>query len=572
MHIKSVSIKNFLSYGEVPIEYIFDRNNMTLITAENGKGKSSIICALTYVLFGKSFRDIKKDRLINSTNRKNMLVELMLIGKNGKNVRIRRGAKPNIFEIYEDDVLVDQHARNMDYQDYLETHIIGMNFITFAQTIIISKTRYTPFMKLKSGERRAFVESILNIEIFGDMQKLQSKRVSALKDEESNLRTDIKINDSTLKTKIESLKRFLVLVESAKKESLEATTIEIERIKAESDVLKREIESLKDKIDNTDYSDEYSKTEKLKTKRTEVVYKIKGFQADLAKMKDKSDKCHVCGSKMDISHVEAHIVSLTESIKSNQSLIGKIDEKIESYKESYDNHLSQKVSNQEIKYDISSKKSLIEGNNARIEKLEGKTYDSSMYDSEISSVKQEARTIKEQLKTQNENLQSLLVDIDNNSFVHTILKDSGIKSSIIQNSIPAINQIINEYLHKFGFFISFELDSEFNETIYFKGVDDLGYNNFSEGEKLRVDLALILAWRQISLLQSGTSCNLLFFDEIVDASMDAEGVDLFSKCLSSLKDTNVWIITHTPEKIENYVRGYIKLDKIDGFTTVMSNK
>ena len=168
--------------------------------------------------------------------------------------------------------------------------------------------------------------------------------------------------------------------------------------------------------------------------------------------------------------------------------------------------------------------------------------------------------------------QEKLMEIDTNTYVYSLLKDSGIKSAIIQNSIPTINKIINEYLQKFGFFMNFELDSEFNDTIHVRGVNKLTYNSFSEGEKLRIDLSLILAWREISLLQSGMSSNLLFFDEITDASMDADGVELFIKAINALKNTNTWIISHTPEKLENYVRGFINLSKVDGFTTINVNK
>ncbi len=572
MYFKKISIKNFLSYGERPVEFIFDRHNMTLITAKNGRGKSGIIDAITYLFFGKSFRDIKQDLLINSTNKKNMFIEGELVGINGKNVIIRRGAKPGIFEIYEDGVLVKQNAKSKDYQEYLETYILGMNFVTFSQTVIISKTRYTPFMKLKAGERRSFVESILNIEIFGDMQKLQSKKISSLKDEEIELKTNIKISENNLSSKIDSLKRYLALIEKTKKESSEVNETEINNITLENSKLSEENIRISGRLSNIDYSSDLSKYEKLKSKFNEISYDNDSIKKDILKMQNKSDTCHVCGSPMDISHLEDHIKNLNSKLESNKILLERISVKTNELSKIEVKSKEQDELNRTIQYEISSNKRLISANESRIKDLKLKTYDTSKYDEDVKLLKQEGLSIKRHIKESMENLQKLIVDIDHNNFVYSILKDSGIKSSIIQNSIHTINHIINDYLHKFGFYINFELDSEFNETIHFKGIDNLTYNNFSEGEKLRVDLALILAWRQISLLQSGISSNLLFFDEIVDASMDAEGVELFAQSLVALKDTNIWMISHTPEKIENYVRGYIHLDKIDGFTTITHNK
>ena len=185
--LKKIRCKNFLSYGENPVEFIIDKSNSTLINGKNGEGKSTIIDSITFGLYGKAFRDIKKDLLINNINKKNALIEIDLIGIDGKPYLIRRGLKPNIFEIYENGKLVNQHAEIKEYQEYLETYVLGINFITFSQTVIISKTKYTPFMKLRSGERRQFVESILNIEVFGDMLKLQTKKISDLKSAEVTL-------------------------------------------------------------------------------------------------------------------------------------------------------------------------------------------------------------------------------------------------------------------------------------------------------------------------------------------------------------------------------------------------
>lgn len=572
MYLQSISIKNVLSYGERPIVYYFDRHNINMITAKNGSGKSSIIDALTLGLYNKSFREIKKDLLINSTNKKNALIEIRLIGNNGKNVLVRRGLKPNIFEIYEDDVLVNQNAESKDYQVYLETNILGMNFITFIQTVIISKTRYTPFMRLKAAERRAFVESVLNIEIFGDMLKLQAKKVTGLKNEEIELKSDIKLYNNDLSNKVESLKRVKSIIAQIQKDSADGIKAEIDSLTNKIDVLNESNTDLKSKIDTTDYSADVNKYNLLGNKLIEIKSRIDSIDRDIKKSEKTSDTCHVCGSPMDISHIQKHIDDLTASRQTQEALYEKVKSAVLELKPVFDAYQSQSDFNRNLTFNIESNNRMIRDHQASITALKNKKVDTSQYDIEVDTLKSSIISLKTTIDNAQNHYQNLVEEIDNNVFVHTLLKDTGIKSSIIQNNIPTINKIINDYLHHFGFFINFELDSEFDETIYVQGLSTLTYNNFSEGEKLRVDLALILAWRELSLMQSGMACNLLFFDEITDASMDAEGVELFSKALNSLKNTHTWIITHTPEKLENYVRGLICLDKVDGFTVIQQNK
>lgn len=572
MYIESILIKNFLSYGEVPTTYQFDRHNMTMISAINGSGKSSIIDALTFVLFGKSFRDIKKDLLINTTNKKNSIVECKLIGNNGKKVLVKRGLKPGIFEIYEDGVLVNQDAESRDYQAYLESNILGMNFITFSQTVIISKTRYTPFMRLKAGERRSFVESVLNLKIFGTMQKLQSKNLSALKNTCSDIKMDIRVQENNESNKIESLRKLISLKKSASDDAKEQNQNSINDLQSKITLFTDKINECESNIDNTDYSKKVELYERLIDMNNSYRSNAERVVKDIKKAKSTKDTCFTCGSKVDISHIEGHVKELMAELNEYKEKVGLTKEKIELLKPTYELYIQQSSNNRVLKNNISNYKYQIEDLNENINQLTNKKFDSSKYDIEIESSKKDIVEIKNDLKKLNDDLQAILIDIDNNELALTLLKDSGIKSSIIQDSIPSINKIIGDYLYKFGFYINFVLDSEFNETIYQRGVNHLIYNNFSEGEKLRIDLSLILAWREIALLKNGTSCNLLFFDEIADASMDSDGVELFAKALSSLKNTNVWIITHAPAKLENYVRGYIQLDKIDGFTVINNNR
>ena len=533
---------------------------------------SSILDALTFVLYGKSFREIKKDLLINSTNKKHTVVETNLTGNNGKEILVRRGLKPAIFEIYEDGKLVDQHAQAKDYQDYLESNIIGMNFITFIQTVIISKTRYTPFMRLKSADRRSFVESILNIEILGDMAKLQQKRMTALKKEESELLIAINLSDNTLANKRSSLELTNSMIDQIKRDNASSISEDILNYTNKINECQNEIIILEGKIDNTDYTREILQFNTLSSKLIEYKHLITHTENEIKKMRGTSDTCHSCGNKVDISHIDNHIKDLNIKLISNTDFFERIKLKLIELKSIVDSSKLKDQHNSSINSDITYQRRLIRDYEQSINKLSNKVIDTSVHDIKRDNLIKEIEKTTDTLNGQYSVRDNISKDISVNNYASILLKDSGIKASIIQNRIDLINNTINRYLHTFGFFISFELDSEFNETIYIKGIDDLTYNNFSEGEKLRVDLALILTWRELSLLQSGMSCNLLFFDEITDASMDTEGVELFARALSTLKDTNIWIISHTPEKLENYVRGYIHLDKVDGFTVIQNNK
>lgn len=574
MHISKITIKNLMSYGEVPVEFIFDRHNMTMINGINGLGKSSVIEAIFFLFYNKAFRDVKKkEHLINSANGKNLVVEGHLIGNNGKQVIVRRGMKPNIFEIFEDGILVNQNAKSLDYQMYLETYILGMNASTFAQTVIISKTKYTPFMRLRAGDRRQFVESILGIEIFGEMQKIQNKIVSALKEEEKVLRTKIIIDKNNFSNTIDSIKRYKQLIEVAKNESYSEIKREIAARQTKIDTCENLIETYKSNIGNIDYTQKIELSEKVSTRLTTEKHKLTTLSRErIAIEKNDTGKCGACGSVIDTSHVKLHIEEIDSKIEIASSNIVKLEAKLIELRDYVIANEKQILENSRINSEIKSRQRLIDSHNDEIENLKSKTIDTSHYDKELERLKVSGRTIKSDIEQSNTDLETLLVSIDDNIFAGTLLKDSGIKAAIIQNNIRNINEEINKYLHKFGFFINFELDSEFNETIYFKGTSHLEYNSYSEGEKLRMDLAMIMAWRNVALKKSGMSCNLLFFDEIVDASMDLEGVELFAKALQALPNTNTWIITHTPEKIENYIRGYITLEKVDGFTIIKQNK
>ena len=575
LHIKNISMKNFLSYGD-PVKIDFDRTNMTVISAKNGNGKSSIICGLVFVLFGKPFRDIKKDLLVNSTNKKNCLVSCELIGKDGNEYLINRGIKPNLCEIYRNGEIVEMQAELKDIQEHLEKYVLGFDYNTFTQTVIISKTKYTPFMRLKTAERRTFVEKLLSIEVLGLMTNLQKENVSNAKSELSLVKSDLDSLINVERVELNSINRLKKIIDDVKERQKQTFDNELKSIDGEVKTIVSDIESLNSQlqlivIDN-EVIDKFNKLEKAKT-ANEV--KISTEEQNIIKYRKTDDKCPMCNSPIDISHIQGHIQECENNIVELEDKLEKIVVAIEKLQPKVQEHHSNSNRINDINREISLKKSMIENlkrKRKEIEKNQSENLDIKGYEQEIRTAVANYEMTKEKIANLSKDVTIYTEKLDFEMLIANMLKDSGIKASIISKSINIINSIINEYLLRFGFIIDFNLDSEFNETIKIKGNDKLTYHNFSEGEKLRVDLALLLAWREIAIYQANAKCNVLFFDEITDASLDSDGVDLLANVLNNLKDTNVFIITHTPEKLESHARGFIALDKSDGFSKIVVNK
>lgn len=576
LHIKNISMKNFLSYGEIPVKIEFDRVSMTVVAGSNGRGKSSIIEALIFVLFGKPFRDIKKDLLVNSTNKKNCFVSCELIGKDGNEYLINRGIKPNLLEIYRNGEIVEMQAELKDIQEHLEKYVLGFDYNTFTQTVIISKTKYTPFMRLKTAERRTFVEKLLNIEVLGLMANLQKENVSNAKSDLTNAKSDLDSLINVERVELNSINRLKTIIDDVKERQKQTFDNELKSIDVEIKTIVSDIESLNSQlqlivIDN-EVIDKFNKLEKAKT-ATEV--KISSERQNIVKYKKTDDKCPMCNSPIDISHIQVHIQECENNIVELEDKLNKIVVAIKKLQPKVQEHHSNSNRLNEINRDILLKKSMIENLKRKrkdIEKKQSENFDIAGYEQEIRTAVANYEMTKEKIEKISKDVTIYTEKLDFENYIASMLKDGGIKASIISKSINIINSIINEYLLRFGFIIDFSLDSEFNETIKIKGNDKLTYHNFSEGEKLRVDLALLLAWREIAIYQANAKCNVLFFDEITDASLDNDGVDLLANVLNNLKDTNVFIITHTPEKLESHARGFISLEKENGFTNIVINK
>lgn len=560
LYLKKVRWKNFLSTGEQWTTVDLDRTKVTVIIGKNGDGKSTITDAITYAMFGKALRKIVKSGLVNTKNGRGSVVEIFFnVGKN--QYMVRRGIKPEIFEIYKNDDLIKQDASSRDYQSQLE-NIIGMNYNTFTQTVIISKTKYTPFMQLDSNQRRLFVEDILSLSIFGEMHKIQQKVIQETKSLMSSAEIQYNMDNRELEQSIINLNRIMKLVEDSKTEKLAIIEQSINNHKsAISDIKNKNSDLLKNVVEDDGTCDRYVKNKDLLDK---LVKKHNEVDSMFRQVSSGNQKCKACGQNLDESHIQKHTLEYKTKLENLKTAIVDVKRKIEIDEPTYKKIIESKPYIDEINVN----KKLIDNKIKEINLLEKSKGDVTIDVSKVTECENEVNINKQKVSESLKNFVDIKEKYEYDMLTLSMLKDGGIKSSIINKSIPLINHQINQNLSKFGFFLNFELDSEFNETIKHRGVDTLSYYNFSEGEKLRIDMAILLAWRDVSQLQSNVSCNVLFFDEMTDASLDVDGSSVLGDMLYELDGTNVFIITHTPEKLEGIARATIRFKKVDGYSQI----
>ena len=560
LHIHEISAKNFLSSGETAVRVILDRSKITVVTGQNGNGKSLITDAICFALYGKPLRKINKANLVNSRNGRGTLCEINFTIDQTDHYVVRRGIKPDLFEIIKNGTLINQSASVRDYQAQLEK-IIGMSYDTFTQTVIISKTKYVPFMQLDAASRRQFVETVLNLSIFGDMYKIQQKAVSALSKEMQQAQLEHSVAIAKLNEARDSLVETTKLLKQMEIERQSEISNLIAELEHKVETKQHQINELQSKIivDNG----EVSQYEKLTTLNIQLAEKLKSEKRHLSELEQSGLNCTQCNQPLTAEQLDVHLASvitkigkLQDAVKDTSAKAKSLEPKVKALREStviaqQAHDLTLQLREHQIELDSHSKRLNASNHDARLDQLRTK----------ITEYEKQADELYRALG-------ALQHEQTINDIVLDALKDSGIKSSIISHSLRLINQTINQNLAKFGFFITFTLDSEFNEVIKYRGVDKFSYYNFSEGEKLRIDMAILFAWRQFCLLKSNLTCNLLFFDEMTDASLDYEGSQLLSQMLFELDDTNVFIITHTPEKLEGLARATLKLNKLNGYTVV----
>ena len=564
---KTVRYKNFLSTGNIFTEIKLDANQTTLIVGENGAGKSSFLDAITFGLFGKPFRNINKPQLINSINGKDCLVELEFAIAS-KNYKVIRGIKPNLFEIWCDGEMLNQDARSKDYQDQLEKTILRMNYKSFTQIVILGSTNFTPFMQLSAADRRAVIEDLLDIQIFSSMNMVVKSKLSSAKEEAAQLKTQI----DNVKEKIELHKKHLdelkknskELVDSKKKE-VEENKLALESLVTEAAAKETEIESLESQIvDEDSNSKKFTKLNQLEAK---IEGNIQKLEKDIAfysensncptcdqTINNKDEKVHSCNSKIE------ELTGGLQKLKDESDVVLKRINTIKTVQKEL------KIFEQELVRITTSRKqvkSYIAKLENEIEEIEGKPAMSDNF-------KAQSKELLNNLQTFNEQRKEAVINIQHYEIAQQLLKDGGIKTKIIKQYIPVINKLVNKYLAAMDFFVNFNINEEFKETIKSRHRDDFSYENFSEGEKKRIDLALLFTWRAVAKLKNSANTNLLIFDEVFDGSLDNNGTEEFLKLINMLNDnTNIFVISHKGDVLVDKFSNTLKFAKVENFSQMV---
>ena len=561
--------KNFLSTGGQFTEINFENSTSTLIVGENGAGKSTILDAICFGLFNKPFRNINKPQLMNTINGKNLIVEVEFnIGK--KEYRIIRGMKPGVFEIYLDSNIVNQDAAAKDYQKYLEESILKLNYKSFTQIVILGSASFTPFMQLSLGNRREIIEDILDIQIFSVMNTVLKDKLLVLKEAIKDIDGKIEIG----KHKVKVQQNYINQLEEDKKKRESDVQSKIDESHAEIANVTIHLETLQTNYAafNTSVSDS---TEQAK-KKTELNSLYKNLIDRIQKAKneidfyEEHDNCPTCSQiisdDLKANTVEKHNHKINEvngALEQINEKIGSVESRLEQIED-----IKHKMS--EIQVEILRTNNNIIASQNYIKKL---MTDLEQKDDSFSSLIAEKATLKGMAK-EIVDCASERTKLNEDKFYHeaagSLLKDTGIKTKIIRQYLPVINKMVNKYLTSMDFFVHFELDESFNESIKSRHRDEFSYASFSEGEKQRIDLALLFTWRTIAKMKNSASTNLLLLDEVFDSSLDANGTDYVMNLLNTIgDDTNVFVISHKGDQLIDKFKSVIKFQKYQNFSRIV---
>ena len=561
--------KNFLSTGNQFTEVELNKNSTTLIVGNNGAGKSTILDALCFVLFGKAFRKINKPQLINTTNEKDCLVEIELkIGST--DWMIRRGIKPNIFEIYRDGSVLDQSSSAIDQQKYLEQSVLKMNYKSFTQIVILGSSNFVPFMQLTAASRREVIEDLLDIKIFSSMNVIIKEKIRSLKEE---IRT-LELKKESVKDKVEMQKNFIEELENlsnanvnANKEKIANIELEIGNYNDENIEITNKLTLLEKQLEK--YVGATEKLRKLGNLKGKISQKVSTITKEHKFFTDNT-VCPTCTQSIEEEFRLNRIKSAQDNAKELQSGYKELEEAIkeEEKREHQFLDLSKEVTN--LTHGISQNNTRINGLQKQIRNLESEIQTITENLANRNSEHEKLEQFKNDLKSVYDDLSGKKDLIQYHDFSYSLLKDSGVKSKIIKKYLPLINQQVNRYLQMLDFYINFTLDEEFNETVQSPIHEDFSYSSFSEGEKQRIDLALLFTWREVAKFKNSTNTNLLILDEVFDSSLDGFGTEDFLKIIRYvIKDANVFIISHKVG-MEDRFESVLKFEKVKGFSRMVA--
>ena len=562
---KRISYKNFLSTGNQPIVVNLDMSQTTLIVGTNGSGKSTLLDALCFVLFNRPFRIIKKEQMVNTINNADCVVEVdFVVGTIP--YKVRRSIKPNNFEIFKNGKKLNQDANNIDYQKYLEQNIMKLNYRSFIQVVLLGSSSYEPFMKMKPRYRREVVEEILDIRVFGLMDLILRSQQSDLQKKLTEVRHQCELIKTKYETEAKHLKSLEThgtdnqKVQQNKLEENDKNRLEYERKLQE---LNEQIAISQNELKGQDTAS--SKLKELNKFETKIETNLSSHKKTL-KFFEENDNCPVCTQKIDeqfkgekCEHEKGTITKLEKGLVQLVEEISKHEQKVTGFSK-----VSEKINSMNL--EVAKISTSLESLKNHSDQIQRELSNRNQAEIDIESIKLELEDMNRDLKVAEDNLSKVQEEKSYVDILRDILNDKGAKAQINKKYVPIMNALINKYLQAMDFYISFNLDEEFNETVKSRFRDTFNYNNFSEGEKMRIDLALLFTWRDIARMKNSTNTNLLILDEIFDSSLDGQGTDDFFKIIKTLEKENIFIISHKGDILFDKFTNIIKFEKVQNFT------
>jgi DNA repair exonuclease SbcCD ATPase subunit len=565
---KTLRYKNFLSTGNTFTEIPLSKNQTTLIVGENGAGKSTILDALSFALYNKPFRKVNKPQLMNSINKKDLIVELEFdIGAH--KYKIIRGLKPAIFEVYQNNKMISQDAGNRDYQDVLEKQILKLNHKSFCQVVVLGSASFVPFMQLPAASRREVIEDLLDIQIFSTMNSLLKEKIN---DNASKL-ADVEYRYDLTSEKIKMQHQHIVAMQKNSEEQIDKLKTDLKQYMEKIEVEKTSIVSLDEQIGTlsgqiNDQDQVNKKQKKLQVLEAQLDDKLAKLQKEI-EFFNLHDTCPTCKQGIDnefkcetVATKENQIQETSNGVEQLRQEIQTIQARIQSIANISSQITSLNIEKITHSNSISGLLSQCKKAAKDIDELQKKSDDLILNDDKM-------KELEIALEAFTEDKSEYLKDRDAFNIASIVLKDNGIKARIIKQYVPVINKLINKYLAAMDFFVNFELDENFNETIKSRFRDEFSYASFSEGEKMRINLAILFTWRAVAKLRNSASTNLLIMDEVLDGSLDSNGTDEFLKIINTLtQDTNTFIISHKVDQLVDKFNSVIKFVKVKNFSGI----
>jgi DNA repair exonuclease SbcCD ATPase subunit len=560
--------KNLLSTGNYFTEIKLNNNTNTLVVGENGSGKSTMLDALCFGLFGKAFRNVNKPNLLNSINGKDCVVEVEF-DTNNKSYKIIRGIKPTVFEIYCDNELLNQDAAARDYQEYLEKFILKLNYKSFTQIVILGSASFVPFMQLSASDRRAIIEDLLDIQIFSAMNGLLKDRLTNNKDLIVQSKNEIELTQQRYDLQDKHIKG----LKQNNEVKVDGYVKEVQSNRDAIQVLHGEIANLLSQVTThqtlvAEKNLVEDKVKKITKLESQIESNLSKFRKDISFF-EHNDSCPTCRQAIALEFKETELQTLQTKSTECQHGLTQLETKLlsEQTKLNEITEIQKKI--QALQINIATNNTSIIETNKYIAKLEKEIEELKTSKASTEKEEQDLALLKGTLATLTDNIRTLIDEKSYYEIASGLLKDTGIKTKIIKQYLPIINKLVNKYLASLDFFVNFNLDESFKETIKSRHRDDFTYNNFSEGEKQRIDMALMLTWRAVAKLKNSSNTNLLILDEVFDSSLDTNGTEELMKILHMLEGVNLFVISHKGDILQDKFSNVIRFEKVNNFSRIM---